>query len=327
MIRLVILLLFFIFSVFSKTVVVTGGAGFLGSHLCRKLLNENNKVICVDNLYTCSKNNIFDLLENENFFFINHDIINPLNLHENIHEIYNFACPASPPHYQKDPIQTFKTSIFGALNMLELAKKNNAKIMLASTSEVYGDPLITPQDENYFGNVNCTGIRSCYDEGKRGAEALFFDYHRMYNTKIKVIRIFNTYGPLMDKNDGRVVSNFINQALENKPITIYGSGNQTRSFCYVDDLIEGIIACMNTDDSFIGPVNLGNPNEFTMLQLADVVIQLTNSNSKIVFLDLPKDDPKIRRPDISLAYKTFNFYPKIELEEGLKKTIEYFKNL
>lgn len=311
-----------------KKILVTGGAGFLGSHLCERLLTAGNIVIALDNLSTGRLENIEHLLTNKNFTFINHDITEPLDLGNNIDTIdwiFNFACPASPPHYQKDPVQTTKTCVLGALNMLELARKHNARIMQASTSEVYGDPNMHPQQESYWGNVNPIGIRSCYDEGKRCAETLFFDYFRMYNIDIKVIRIFNTYGPNMDPNDGRVVSNFIMQALQNKPLTMYGDGKQTRSFCYVDDLVDGILAMMNTNTGITGPVNLGNPVEFNLLELAERVLRLTQSSSPIVFEPLPKDDPTKRKPDITQAKKLLNWEPKINLETGLVKTIEYFE--
>jgi UDP-glucuronate decarboxylase len=309
-----------------KTIVVTGGAGFLGSHLCDALVKEN-KVICVDNFFTGNKKNVEHLLDNPNFKIVNHDIIDPLFLDdEKIDQIYNLACPASPVHYQFNAIRTIKANILGTINMLGLAKKHKARILQASTSEVYGDPLEHPQKESYWGNVNCTGIRACYDEGKRCAETLMFDYHRQNNVDIKVIRIFNTYGPRMAKNDGRVVSNFITQALEGKDITIYGDGKQTRSFCYVSDLIRGIVKMMNHGD-YIGPVNLGNPTEFTILELANKVIELTGSKSKVVFNELPQDDPKQRSPDISLAKEKIDWEPKIELNEGLKDTVEYFKEL
>jgi len=307
-----------------KTILVTGGAGFLGSHLCKRLLEKNNKVLCIDNFYTGSKDNISELLNHPNFILLEHDIINPILLDENIDEIYNLACPASPIHYQKDPIQTLKTSVLGALSVLELAKKNHAKILQASTSEIYGDPLEHPQTEKYFGNVNTTGIRACYDEGKRCAETLFFDCHRRYNVSIKVARIFNTYGPKMSSDDGRVVSNFITQALRNEPITIYSDGSQTRSFCYVDDLIEALLLLMQTDDDFIGPINLGNTDEFTILALAQKVIFLTKSDSEIVFYNMPEDDPKLRKPDISLAMDKLHWQPNVYLDQGLVKTIEYF---
>lgn len=309
-----------------KKILVTGGAGFLGSNLCARLLKEGNQVIALDNFYTGRKENLVELLQNENFQLIEHDIIEPIELE--VEEIYNLACPASPPHYQRDPIFTYKTSILGALNMLELARKNKAKILQASTSEVYGDPSIHPQPESYWGNVNPIGIRSCYDEGKRGAETLFFDYHRKYNLPIRVIRIFNTYGPNMDPQDGRVVSNFIMQALQNKDITIFGEGSQTRSFQYVDDLLEGMIKMMNNEDDFIGPVNLGNPGEFTIKELAEKILQMIpESSSKIIYQDLPWDDPKQRKPDISLAKEKLNWEPRVNLEEGLGRTIEYFLQL
>lgn len=306
-------------------VLVTGGAGFLGSHLCDRLIETGNEVICVDNLFTGSKDNIRHLLAHPKFEFICHDITNPLG-DIKVDQIYNLACPASPPYYQYDPIKTAQTSVFGAMNMLELAKKVRARILQASTSEVYGDPLIHPQPESYRGNVNTIGIRSCYDEGKRMAETLFFDYHRQHDVDIKVIRIFNTYGPRMDANDGRVVSNFIVQALKGEDITIYGDGKQTRSFCYVDDLIEGMIRMMNSEN-FTGPVNLGNPGEFTMLELAQKVLELTGSHSKLVYMPLPGDDPTQRKPVIALAKEKLDWEPTIALEEGLKKTIEYFKGV
>lgn len=305
-----------------KKVLVTGGAGFLGSNLCEKLFDLNYYVIALDNLSTGRPDNINKF--SKNFEFINHDIINPIDL-ENIDLIFNLACPASPPRYQADPIKTTKTSVLGSINMLELARKNNAKILQASTSEVYGDPDVHPQIESYRGNVNPVGIRACYDEGKRCAESLFFDYKRVYNLKIKVIRIFNTYGPNMDPEDGRVVSNFIMQALQNKPITIYGDGTQTRSFCYVDDLISGIIKFMDSSDNIIGPVNLGNPVEYNLLELADLIIKLTKSSSKIIFKKLPEDDPIKRKPDITLAKNLLNWEPKFDLTNGLLNTIEYFK--
>ena len=305
-----------------KKILVTGGAGFIGSHLCKKLLEENNEVLCLDNYFTGSKMNILPLLENPMFELIRHDIVNPYIAE--VDEIYNLACPASPIHYQHNPIQTVKISVMGAINMLETAKATGAKILQASTSEVYGDPKIHPQVESYWGNVNPIGERSCYDEGKRCAETLFMDYHRQSQLKIKIIRIFNTYGPNMHPNDGRVVSNFIVQCLRNEDITIYGDGNQSRSFQYVDDLIEGMTKMMATPNEFIGPVNIGNPTEFTILELAQAVINLTNSKSKLIFKRLPMDDPQQRRPDISLAKEKLNWTPKIELEEGLKKTIEYF---
>lgn len=310
-----------------KRALVTGGAGFLGSHMCERLLNEGYEVICLDNLYTGNRNNIQRFLNNPRFSFVLHDVIEPFNPEDKIDEIYHFACPASPPQYQRDPVQTLKTNILGAINMLELARRNQAKIFQASTSEVYGDPLEHPQREAYWGNVNPIGIRSCYDEGKRCAETLFFDYHRQYGIKIKVGRIFNTYGPQMDKEDGRVVSNFIMQALKNEPMTIYGDGSQTRSFCYVTDLIEGIRVLMETPDAVVGPINLGNPVEFTVLELAEKVIRLTKSSSSLVFLPLPSDDPKRRCPNIAAAKKWLNWSPTFPLEEGLKATIPYFQSL
>jgi UDP-glucuronate decarboxylase len=309
-----------------KRILVTGGAGFIGSHLCERLLKEGNEVLCLDNYFTGTKKNIVKLLDNHNFEMIRHDIIKPY--HAEVDEIYNLACPASPEHYQFNPIKTIKTSVLGAINTLGLAKRVGAKILQASTSEVYGDPKIHPQPESYWGNVNPIGIRSCYDEGKRCAETLFMDYHIQNNVKIKIIRIFNTYGPNMNPKDGRVVSNFIMQSLRGEDVTIFGDGCQTRSFQYVDDLVEGMIRMMVSDPLFLGPVNLGNPNEFTMLELAQEVIRLTNSNSKIIHLPLPKDDPKQRQPDISLAKeKLEGWKPRIELEEGLKKTISYFETL
>ncbi len=306
-------------------VLVTGGAGFLGSHLCERLLNEGNEVICVDNLFTGSKDNIRHLMDNPYFEFMRHDITQPLYVE--VDRIYNLACPASPPHYQYDPIKTAKTSVYGAMNLLGLAKRTHARILQASTSEVYGDPQIHPQPESYRGNVNPIGIRSCYDEGKRMAETLFFDYHRQHGVDIKVIRIFNTYGPRMNAGDGRVVSNFIVQALKGEDITIYGDGNQTRSFCYVDDLIDGMVRMMNSRDGFTGPVNLGNPGEFTMKQLAQMVIELTGSSSKLVYMPLPSDDPTQRKPVIDLAKEELSWHPTIKLEEGLRRTIEYFKTV
>jgi len=308
-----------------KKALVTGGGGFLGSHLCERLLDKNYEVICVDNFYTGSKRNILHLLKNPYFELIRHNICFPLYLE--VDEIYNLACPASPVHYQNAPVQTIKTSIHGAINVLGLAKRVKAKIFQASTSEVYGDPIVHPQTEDYFGNVNPVGIRSCYDESKRCAETLFVDYHRQYKTPIKIARIFNTYGPNMHPNDGRVVSNFIVQAIKGEDITVYGDGSQTRSFCYVDDLIEGFLCLMNSSDNIIGPINLGNPTEFTILDLAKLVIKYTNSNSKIVFKDLPSDDPKQRKPDISKAKKLLKWQPKVDLETGLLKTIEYFEGL
>ncbi len=308
-----------------KKILVTGGAGFLGSHLCEKLLSVGHEIVCVDNYYTGSKSNINHLIDNVNFELIRHDITFPLYVE--VDEIYNLACPASPIHYQYDPVQTLKTSVHGAINMLGLAKRLNAKIFQASTSEVYGDPEVHPQDETYWGKVNPIGIRSCYDEGKRCAETLFFDYNRQHDVKIKVARIFNTYGPKMHPDDGRVVSNFIVQAIQNKDITIFGDGSQTRSFCYVDDLIEGFTSVMESSDDFCGPVNLGNPNEFKILDLAKKIINLTKSNSKLVYKSLPEDDPKQRQPNISLAQEKLNWKPKIELNEGLKHTIQYFLNV
>lgn len=310
-----------------KTVLITGGTGFIGSNLCKRLIkDENNKIICVDNNYTGSLDNVKELLDNPRFSFIEHDIIEPLEIDEKIDEIYNLACPASPPAYQgQKAIFTTKTCVLGALNMLELARKNNAKILQSSTSEVYGEPIEHPQKETYRGNVNPIGIRACYDEGKRCAESLFFDYNRIHNVKIKVIRIFNTYGPLMDPNDGRVVSNFICQALRGEDLTIYGDGSQTRSFCYVDDLIEVITRMMASEDDFLGPVNTGNPGEFTIKELAELVKEKINKNLKIIYKPLPSDDPTQRKPDITLAKTKLNWEPKIKLNEGLDKTIEYFK--
>lgn len=306
-----------------KRILVTGGAGFLGSHLCERLVREGNDVICVDNLFTGTKENIYHLMENPYFEFIRHDVTNPLYVE--IDQIYNLACPASPIHYQYNPIKTTKTSVVGALNMLGLAKRTNARILQASTSEIYGDPEVHPQPEEYRGCVNTIGPRSCYDEGKRVAETLFFDYHRKHQVDIKVMRIFNTYGPRMHPNDGRVVSNFIMQALRGEDITIYGSGEQTRSFCYVDDLIDGMIRLMNSRDGFMGPVNIGNPGEFTMKQLAYKVIELTGSKSQLIYQALPQDDPTQRQPIIDLARQELGWEPKISLEEGLIKTIEYFR--
>lgn len=312
-----------------KRILVTGGAGFLGSNLCRALLEGNSahEVICLDNFFTGRRENIEKLLANEKFKLFEHDIINPLPSDFAVDEIYNLACPASPLQYQKNPVYTTKTSVFGIINMLELGQRCNAKLLQASTSEVYGEPEVHPQVENYRGNVNPIGIRSCYDEGKRCAESLLFDYHRMYGAKIKVVRIFNTYGPNMDPRDGRVISNFIMQALKNKDITMYGDGSQSRSFCYVDDLIEGMLKMMHSDDSFIGPVNLGNPEEVTILEFAKKIIALTRSSSSLMFGDLPSDDPPRRRPVISLAKKNLNWEPKIMLDEGLARTIAYFKSV
>jgi len=309
-----------------KKILITGGAGFIGSHLCNRLLNDGNKIICLDNLFTGSENNISNLIDNSDFEFVNHDITKPY-YRDGIDEIYNLACPASPIHYQINPIKTVKTCTIGVINMLGLAKKNNAKILQASTSEVYGDPEIHPQTEKYNGNVNPLGYRSCYDEGKRCSETLFMDYYREHNLKIKIVRIFNTYGPNMAINDGRVISNFINQALNQKDITINGNGNQTRSFQYIDDLIDGMIIMMNSENNFIGPVNIGNPNEISMNDLASKVLELTKSNSDIIYNDLPQDDPKRRNPDISLAKKNLNWYPQCDLQKGLLNTIKYFKNI
>jgi UDP-glucuronate decarboxylase len=308
-----------------KRILVTGGAGFVGSHLCRRLLNEGNEVICLDNFFTGNKENIIDLLPHPYFELIRHDVQEPILLE--VDEIYNLACPASPPHYQFDPVATTRTSVLGAINMLDLARKCKAKILQASTSEVYGDPEVHPQPESYRGSVSTTGIRACYDEGKRCAETLFFDYYRQYGVKIKVIRIFNTYGPSMNPNDGRVVSNFIVQALQNHDITMYGDGTQTRSFQYVDDLVEGMIRLMGSPDDFTGPVNIGNPGEFTMLELAQKIIELTASSSQLTFKPLPQDDPLQRQPDITLAKQQLNWEPTINLDEGLKKTIHYFKGI
>jgi len=306
-----------------KRILVTGGAGFLGSHLCERLLNDGHDVLCIDNFFTGTKDNILHLMNNHHFEVLRHDVTFPLYVE--VDEIYNLACPASPIHYQSDPVQTTKTSVHGAINMLGLAKRTKAKILQASTSEVYGDPEIHPQPESYWGQVNPIGLRSCYDEGKRCAETLFFDYRRQHGLNIKVARIFNTYGPRMHPNDGRVVSNFIMQALKGESITVYGNGSQTRSFCYVDDLIEGFIRLMNTPDGFTGPVNLGNPDEFTILELAEKVIAMLNSPSKVEFKPLPSDDPKQRQPNISLAQKELNWTVKVKLEQGLEKTIEYFR--
>jgi UDP-glucuronate decarboxylase len=308
-----------------KRILVTGGAGFVGSHLCERLLKEGNEVTCIDNLFTGRKQNIVHLLSNPYFEFIRHDIINPILVE--VDEIYNLACPASPVHYQYNPIKTIKTSVMGSINMLGMAKRLNAKILQASTSEVYGNPLVHPQPESYWGNVNPIGARSCYDEGKRAAETLFRDYNYQNNVNTKIIRIFNTYGPRMHPHDGRVVSNFIIQALQNQDITVYGEGEQTRSFQYVDDLVEGMIRLMDTPDSFRGPVNVGNPVEFKIIELAEKVIEMTNSNSKIIYKPLPSDDPLMRKPDISLAKKVLGWEPKVMLDEGLAKTIEYFEQL
>jgi len=309
----------------SKKILVTGGAGFIGSHLCKRLLDEGNEVICLDNLFTGSKKNIINLLKNKNFEFIRHDVTQPILLE--VDQIYHLACPASPIYYQYNPIKTIKTNVLGTLNMLGLAKRVKARILQASTSEVYGDPVEHPQKETYWGNVNPIGIRSCYDEGKRVAETLCMDYHRQSGLDIRIIRIFNTYGPNMHPKDGRVVSNFIMQALQNKNITIYGKGKQTRSFQYVDDLVEGMIKMMNNNQKFIGPVNIGNPGEFTIKELAKMVLKyIPESKSKLIYKPLPSDDPKQRRPDISIAKNKLGWTPKIKLEDGLKKTIEYFRN-
>jgi len=308
-----------------KRVLVTGGAGFLGSFLCERLLQENCDVVCVDNFYTGTKRNIVHLLENPYFELVRHDITFPLYLE--VDEIYNFACPASPIHYQNDPVQTTKVNVHGSINMLGLAKRTKAKILQASTSEVYGDPTVHPQTEDYWGNVNCVGIRSCYDEGKRCAETLFFDYYRQHQLNIRVVRIFNTYGPRMHPKDGRVVSNFILQALNNEDITVYGDGKQTRSFCYVDDLIDGIIRMMNIPGDFTGPLNLGNPEEYSILELAGKIIELTRSKAKIVFKPLPQDDPLQRKPNIELARDKLKWEPRKQLEAGLKETINYFRTL
>ncbi len=309
----------------TKKILITGGAGFLGSHLSERLLQQGHEVLCVDNYFTGNKANILHLIDNPKFELMRHDVTFPLYVE--VDEIYNLACPASPIHYQHDPVQTTKTSVHGAINMLGLAKRVNAKILQASTSEVYGDPSVHPQREEYWGNVNPIGIRSCYDEGKRCAETLFFDYHRQHDLRIKVMRIFNTYGPRMHPDDGRVVSNFIVQALRGEPITIYGDGSQTRSFCYVDDLIDGMISLMESGDEFTGPVNIGNPNEFTIRQLAEVIIEATNSGSEIISQPLPSDDPKQRQPDISLANSELGWQPSIELNEGVRKTIDYFRSI
>lgn len=308
-----------------KKILVTGGAGFLGSHLCERLLSDGHDVLCVDNFFTGSKQNIAHLMDNPYFEVLRHDVTFPLYVE--VDQIYNLACPASPLHYQFDPVQTTKTSVHGAINMLGLAKRVKARILQASTSEVYGDPEVHPQLENYWGRVNPVGIRSCYDEGKRCAETLFFDYWRQYQTEIKVMRIFNTYGPRMHPNDGRVISNFIVQALKGEPITIYGDGSQTRSFCYVDDLLDGMVKLMNSPVDFTGPVNMGNPCEFTMHELAEYILSLVGGKSTIVYMPLPQDDPKQRQPDISLAKKKLQWEPKIPLQEGLQKTITYFNSI
>ncbi len=308
-----------------KRILVTGGAGFLGSHLCERLLGLGHEVVCVDNFFTGSKRNIESFADHKYFELIRHDVTFPLYVE--IDEIYNLACPASPIHYQHDPVQTTKTSVHGAINMLGLAKRVGARIFQASTSEVYGDPEVHPQQESYWGKVNPIGIRACYDEGKRCAETLFFDYHRQHKLAIKVARIFNTYGPRMHQSDGRVVSNFIVQALRNEPITIYGDGSQTRSFCYVDDLVDAIISFMAAREELVGPINLGNPSEFSMIELADKVIELAHSDSEVVFEDLPEDDPRQRQPDIALARSELGWSPKVELDDGILKTIEYFDSI
>lgn len=306
-----------------KRILVSGGAGFIGSHLCTRLINEGHYVICLDNFFTGSRENVMHLMNNPHFELVKHDVIHPY--YSEVDEIYNLACPASPVHYQYDPVQTTKTSVMGAIHMLELAQRLNAKILQASTSEVYGDPITHPQPESYWGNVNPVGYRSCYDEGKRCAETLFMDYHRQEKVRTKIVRIFNTYGPRMLPDDGRVVSNFIVQALNNEDVTIYGDGKQTRSFQYIDDLIEGLVRMMNSEDEFVGPVNIGNPHEFSVLELAENVIRLTGSTSKIVFKPLPFDDPRQRQPDIALAREKLGWQPTVELEEGLKRMIECFK--
>ena len=310
----------------SKNILVTGGSGFLGSHLCKKLLENNNFVVCIDNFYSSNFDNIKNLINNSNFRFIEQDVCQ-LDIDCKIDEIYNLACPASPVHYQADPVKTIQTNILGSINVLEFAKKNKAKVLQASTSEVYGDPIMNPQKEDYWGNVNPIGIRSCYDEGKRAAETIFFDYHRQYDQKIKVCRIFNTYGPNMAINDGRVISNFIVQSLNNDSITIYGNGKQTRSFCYVDDLINGLIAVMNTDDNFTGPINLGNDLELSIIDIANIIIKTSGSKSIIKHLEALPDDPNQRRPDLSLAKQMIQWSPSTKLEDGIKSTIEYFKTI
>lgn len=307
-------------------ILITGGSGFIGSHLSKRLLDEGHDVLCVDNFFTGRKENVFELMDNKRFEILRHDITMPLFVE--VDQIYNLACPASPVHYQYDPVQTTKTSVHGSINMLGLAKRTGARILQASTSEVYGDPEVHPQDESYWGRVNPVGIRSCYDEGKRCAETLFFDYHRQHNLDIRVVRIFNTYGPHMHPHDGRVVSNFIVQALKNEDITVYGDGSQTRSFQYVDDLVNGMVAMMNQDSDFVGPVNLGNPHEFTIKELADTVLEMIpESSSTIVYKELPQDDPQQRKPDISLAKEKLDWEPRVQLREGLEKTIEYFKEI
>jgi UDP-glucuronate decarboxylase len=308
-----------------KRVLVTGGAGFLGSHLCERLLNEGHEVLCVDNFYSGTKDNVAHLMGNPHFELMRHDVTFPLYVE--VDEIFNLACPASPVHYQSDPVQTTKTSVHGAINMLGLAKRTHARVLQASTSEVYGDPEVHPQKEDYWGHVNPIGIRSCYDEGKRCAETLFFDYHRQHQVAIKVVRIFNTYGPRMHPNDGRVVSNFIVQALNGQDITIYGDGSQTRSFCYVDDLIEGFMRMMASPLNVTGPINMGNPVEFTIRELAETVLEMVGGSSKLIMLPLPQDDPKQRKPDISVAQRTLDWAPKVQLRQGLEKTIQYFRQL
>jgi UDP-glucuronate decarboxylase len=308
-----------------KRVMVTGGAGFLGSHLCERLLNEGHEVLCVDNFYSGTKDNVAHLMGNPHFELLRHDVTFPLYVE--VDEIFNLACPASPVHYQSDPVQTTKTSVHGAINMLGLAKRTHARILQASTSEVYGDPEVHPQKEDYWGHVNPIGIRSCYDEGKRCAETLFFDYHRQHQVAIKVVRIFNTYGPRMHPNDGRVVSNFIVQALNGQDITIYGDGSQTRSFCYVDDLIEGFMRMMASPPNVTGPINMGNPVEFTIRELAEMVLEMVGGSSKLIMLPLPQDDPKQRKPDIGVAQRTLDWAPKVQLRQGLEKTIQYFRQL
>jgi UDP-glucuronate decarboxylase len=308
-----------------KRVMVTGGAGFLGSHLCERLLNEGHEVLCVDNFYSGTKDNVAHLMGNPHFELMRHDVTFPLYVE--VDEIFNLACPASPVHYQSDPVQTTKTSVHGAINMLGLAKRTHARILQASTSEVYGDPEVHPQKEDYWGHVNPIGIRSCYDEGKRCAETLFFDYHRQHQVAIKVVRIFNTYGPRMHPNDGRVVSNFIVQALSGQDITLYGDGSQTRSFCYVDDLIEGFMRMMASSSNVTGPINMGNPVEFTIRELAETVLEMVGGSSKLIMLPLPQDDPKQRKPDISVAQRTLDWAPKVQLRQGLEKTIQYFRQL
>ena len=307
-----------------KTILIAGGCGFIGSNMCKRLLNEGNRIICIDNLFTGRKDNIKELLNHDNFIFINHDIIDSIQINETIDEIYHFACPASPPKYQLDPVYTLKINFIGTMNLLELAREKKCKILLSSTSEIYGEPEISPQKEDYRGNVNTIGIRSCYDEGKRVAETLMMDYHKKYNIDIKIVRIFNTYGPNMDINDGRVITNFIQQILNNKDITLYGDGNQTRSFCYIDDQIEGLIRLMGSNYNY--PVNIGNPNELTVKVLANIILELMDSKMNITYLPLPQDDPTNRNPDITLAKELLYWTPKTELKEGLIKTINYFKN-